>query len=107
MPTLFKEIAGSPCEQYNSEGFQATRTFLVAWEDRDDFAAELLGTAAGGSGGPVQYPDKPTVHAIRLQLEPFDPDAPDVQPLGDLMVGLNRYSGSFAKAIVDYETTIA
>ncbi len=107
MPTLFKELAGSPSEQYNSEGFHATRTFLIAWEDRDDFAAEVMGTAAGyGGGGPIHYPGKPAVCAVRLRFEPFDPDAPDVQTLGDLMVGLNSYGRSLAKATVDYETTI-
>ena len=107
MLTLFKELAGSPSEQYDSEGFRATRTFLIAWEDRDTFAAEVMGTAAENqSGGPIHYPGKPSVHAVQLRFEPFDTDAPDVQPLHDLTVGLNSYSDSFAKAIVDYQTMI-
>lgn len=107
MPTLFKELAGSPCEQYNTGGFLATRTFLVAWEDRNAFAAEVMGTAIEFGGvGSVHYPGRPEVHAVRLRFEPFDPDAPDVQTLEDLTIGLNSYSGSFAKAIVDYQTLI-
>lgn len=107
MPTLFKELAGSPREQYNSEGFRATRTFLIAWEDRDAFAAEVMGTATEyGGGGSVHYPGKPAVYAVRLRFEPFDPDEPDVRSLDDLTIGLNSYSGSFAKAIVDYRTII-
>ncbi len=107
MSTLFKELAGSPREQYTSEGFLAIRTFLIAWEDRDAFAVEVLGTVSEyGSGTSVHYPGKPSVLAVRLRFEPFDPDAPDVQPLGDLTVGLNSYSGSFAKATVDYRTLV-
>lgn len=107
MSTLFKELAGSPSEQYAPEGFLATRTFLIAWEDRDAFAVEVLGTASvHGGGTSVHYPGKPSVAAIRLRFEPFDPDAPDVQTLGDLTVGLNSYSGSFAKAIVEYRTIV-
>lgn len=103
MPTLFKELAGSPCEEYTSEGFSATRTFLIAWEDRDAFASEVMGL---GGAPPVHYPGKPAVLAVRLRLEPFDPEAPDVQPLDDLTVGLNSYTRSFAKATVDYRTIV-
>lgn len=106
MSTLFQELAGSPTEQYTSDGFTATRTFLIAWEDRDAFAAEVMGTASQyGGGTPVQYPGKTSVVAVRLRFEPFDPDAPDVQTLDALTIGLNSYSGSYAKAIVDYDTT--
>jgi hypothetical protein len=107
MPILFKELAGSPSEQYNFEGFRATREFLIAWEDRDAFAAEIMGTATEyGGGGSVHYPGKPSVYAVRLRFEPFDPEAPDVQTLDDLTVGLNSYGDSFARAIVDYRTIV-
>ncbi|NLS92070.1 MAG: hypothetical protein GXX96_07805 [Planctomycetaceae bacterium] len=107
MSILFKELAGSPSEEYNSGGFLATRSFLIAWEDRDAFAAEVMGTASQYGGGvSVHYPGKPAVYAVRLRFEPFDPDAPDVQTLDDLTTGLNSYSGSFAKAIVDYQTLV-
>lgn len=96
MCVLFKELAGSPSEEYNSGGFMATRTFLIAWEDRDAFAAEVMDTAN-------HYPGKPTVSAVRLRFEPFDPNDPDVQAVDDTTTGLNSSSGSFAKAIVDYQ----
>ena len=105
MPTLFKELAGSPSEQYTLEGFRATRQFLIAWEDRDAFAAEVLGTATEyGGGGSVHYPGKPSVYAVKLRFVPFDPEAADVQNLDELTVGLNSYGDSFARAIVDYRT---
>ena len=43
MSVPFKELGGSPVEQYGLEGFRAQRTFLIAWEDRDAFAADYLG----------------------------------------------------------------
>jgi hypothetical protein len=107
MTTLFKELAGSPAEQHTSDGFLATRKFLIAWEDRDAFAVEVMGAASvNGGSTSVHYPGKPSVFAVRLSFEPFDPGAPDVQTLGDLTVGLNSYSGSFAKATVDYRTIV-
>jgi hypothetical protein len=105
MPVAFKELGGSPVEAYNLEGFRAERQLLIAWEDRDAFAAELLGRAADhGSRTAVQYPGKPSVFAVGVRYEPFDPDNPDQKPLAGLAEGLNSYSSSFAKAIVEYAT---
>lgn len=105
MSVTFKELGGSPVEQYGLDGFSAQRRFLIAWEDRDAFAAEILGTASEHGGRTwVSYPGKTEVFAVRLRYEPFDPGNPDSQDLGELADGLNSYSGSFAKAVVDYRT---
>ena len=105
MSVPFKELGGSPVEQYGLDGFSARRKFLIAWEDRDAFAAEVLGIAVSHGGTTwAQYPGKPSVFAVRLRYEPFDPESPDVKSLGELTEGLNSYSGSFAKAVVDYRT---
>lgn len=108
MATAFKELGGSPVEQYGADGFSAWREFLIAWEDRDQFAAEVLGQAAQ-SGGPrgVGYPGKPAVRATSIRFEPFDPTRPDHKPLADLTRDLNSYSQSFAKAKVEYRTLAA
>jgi hypothetical protein len=105
MSVAFKELGGSPVEQYGPDGFRARREFLIAWEHRDAFAAALLGTAASHGGAPqVRYPGKSSVFAVRLRYEPFDPDNPDPKALASLTDGLNGYSSSFAKATVEYET---
>jgi len=105
MSISFKELGGSPVEQYSLEGFTARREFLIAWEDRDAFAVEVLGMATEHGGRTwVNYPGKTSVFAVKLRYEPFDPDNPDLKSLAGLTEGLNSYSGSFAKAIVDYQT---
>lgn len=105
MSVAFKELGGSPVERYSSHGFGATREFLVAWEDRDAFAIEVLGEAAVHGGNTwVNYPSKPSVFATKLQYEPFDPDNPDQKVISELTEGLNSYSNSFAKATVTYQT---
>jgi hypothetical protein len=105
MPVAFKEIGGSPVEDYASGGFSARREFLVAWEDRDAFAAEVLGQAAQYGATPsLNYPGKTSVFATSVRFEPFDPDNPDPKVLADLAAGLNSYSHSFAKATVAYRT---
>lgn len=105
MSVLFKELGGSPREQYGLDGFSARREFLVAWEDRDAFAAEIMGTATEHAGRvSAHYPGKTSVFAVKLRYEPLDPDNPDTQSLVDLTEGLNSYSSSFAKAVVDYKT---
>ena len=105
MSVPFKELGGSPLEQYGLDGFSARREFLIAWEDREAFAVEVIGRATehGGSVS-VHYPGKTSVFAVKLRYEPFDPDNPDSKALADLTDGLNSYSGSFAKAVVDYKT---
>jgi hypothetical protein len=108
MSIPFKELGGSPQEQYNSEGFRAKRTFLIAWEDRDAFAVEVLGLVGDeGAKGAVYYPGKPSAAAIKVRYEPFDPDNPDAKEIPDLTSGLNSYSNSFAKATVEYQTVTA
>jgi len=108
MSVPFQEIGGSPVEQYGLEGFTARRQFLLAWEDRDAFAAEVLGRAvAHGSSTWAHYPGKASVFAVRVRYEPFDPNGPDAKPIAGLTEGLNSYNGSFAKAIVDYRTVNA
>lgn len=105
MSVSFKELGGSPTEQYTLEGFNAQRQFLIAWEDRDAFAAEVMGRASEHGGQAwVNYPDKTSVFAVKLRYEPFDPDNPDSKTIAQLTEGLNSYSGSFAKAVVDYRT---
>lgn len=105
MAVAFRELGGSPVEEYALEGFRARREFLIAWEDRDAFAGEVLGLA-GGHGGRiwVQYPGKPSVFAVKLRYAPLDPDGPDRKELADLAEGLNSYSQSFARATVEYRT---
>jgi len=105
MSVPFKELGGSPVEEYGPDGFRARREFLIAWEHRDAFAAELLGTAAAHGGAPqLRYPGKSSVFAFSLRYEPFDPDHPDPKALASLTDGLNSYSSSFAKATVQYGT---
>ena len=105
MSVPFKELGGSPVEKYSLEGFSARRQFLIAWEDRDAFAAEVLGRASEHGGDTwVSYPGKTSVFAIRVRYEPFDPNNPDSKSIAGLTEDLNSYSNSFAKAVVDYKT---
>ncbi|MBN2218332.1 MAG: hypothetical protein JW719_13230 [Pirellulales bacterium] len=105
MGVAFRELGGSPREQYDANGFSARRELLVAWEDRDAMAVEILGEAAQYGGNSwTTYPGKPSVFAVSIRYEPVDADRPDRQELASLTQGLNSYSGSFAKAIVTYET---
>ncbi len=105
MSVTFRELGGSPVEQYDAGGFSARREFLIAWEDRDAFAVEVLGEAAatGGQTG-TTYPGKNAARAVRIGFQPVDPEHPDNQELTQLAAGLNGYSGSFAKAVVEYGT---
>jgi hypothetical protein len=105
MSIAFKELGGSPVETYAPGGFYGRRQFLIAWEDRDAFAAEILGQAPQFGATPsLNYPGKTSVFATSVRFEPFDPNSPDPQILASLADGLNSYSHSFAKATVNYQT---
>ncbi|GAB6164277.1 hypothetical protein JCM19992_02770 [Thermostilla marina] len=107
MSVPFTELAGSPREEYTLNGFRARRTFLVRWEDRRAFAAELLGSADGVTGRPWSpYPGTSGVFAVAVRFEPVEPETLRPQELLDATSELNDYSGSFAKAIVEYRTIL-
>jgi len=107
MPVIFRELAGSPEEEYTLDGFRARRTFLVPWEERHAFAAEILGTGGNHGGRPwAPYPGKDGVYAVAIRFAPADPDAIQTFSEADLSPEecLAGYSGSFAKAVVEYAT---
>lgn len=105
MAVAFRELGGSPVEQYDATGFSARREFLISWEDRDAFAVEVLGLSARHGGQTsVAYPGNSLATAVEVKYEPVDAEHPDSQEIGLLAEGLNSYSGSFAKAMVNYGT---
>ena len=105
MSVTFHEIAGSPVEQYSAAGFSARREFIIAWNDRDAFAAEILGLASDYTQMErVGYPGKASVFATGIRYEPLDPTAVDTKTLDDIATELNSYGKAFARALVDYRT---
>lgn len=106
MGVFFQELAGSPRERHGPDGFRAVRRFLVAWEDREAFAAEVLGRGGGDAPRPgSRYPGKSDVYAAAVTFEPADPAA-----LRTLLAGqgddpsalLADYSGTPVVAKVEY-----
>ncbi|MDO4574054.1 MAG: hypothetical protein Q4D98_02445 [Planctomycetia bacterium] len=101
----FYELAGSPTEKYTTEGFRATRTFLVAWENREEFAKNIMGNASRFDYKiAAYYPNRTSVFPIRITLTPAENEAVVRQTLSQLHTDLAAYDGSWAKAVVDYET---
>lgn len=109
----FKEMAGSPKESFDDDGFKAVMTLMCAWPDRIDLAKQLAGSAtlypngrtvrtdpyeypygtggqpAPGSGIPLGTP--PVVHGV--EVEPLE---------GGNQAALttdNRF-GTYAQAVV-------
>ena len=102
MSLAFKELAGSPIEEYGPDGLTATRHLLCAWDERHQVVEQLLGDGYlfGGSCG-ASYPGHACAVAMRVRCEPFTDDLV-AQTLDSLTEGLNRYEG-FAKLTVRYE----
>ncbi len=106
MSMSFRELAGSPVEEYGPQGFRARREFLVAWEDRAAFAAAALGAASGYGGGlAASYPGRSAVRAVSLKFEPFEP-RPDEKPLASLTADMNSYSGAPLRAVIEYRSLV-
>lgn len=102
MAIAFKELAGSPVEQFDAAGMTARREFLCAWDDRRALVEALLGDGYefGGSAR-AGYPGTENVVAVRAKVEPLADDLL-TQQFSGLTEGLNAYGG-FAKVVVDYE----
>ncbi|MGL4595313.1 MAG: hypothetical protein ACRCUY_11335 [Thermoguttaceae bacterium] len=101
----FQELGGSPVERYTFEGFSATRRFLLPWEKRTEFALAVFGNPKS----PLQerrliYPGRKDVFARSLHFEPFDPSAINAKEMVNLAKDFVNYNGSFAKAVVEYQT---
>ena len=101
----FQELAGSPMEQYSSDGFTAHRQFLVPWEQRSEFAMAVFGSSSQKeSERRLYYPGRSDAIAWKLRFEPFDPSAIGIRDLENLKTDFADYNGSFAKAMIDYHT---
>jgi hypothetical protein len=103
MSTSFKELSGSPKENYGPGGMTAQRQLICAWQDRNAFVQEILGDGYQfGGQNPVSYPGVSGILAVQVQVEPLTDDMIR-QELGELIEGLNAYQG-FAKVTVKYQT---
>jgi hypothetical protein len=103
MSISFKELTGSPVETYDSDGMKAVRQLICAWDDRNSFVAEILGSGyQSGTLSAIAYPDASSVLAAKVEVEPLTDDMAK-QELTSLTGGLNSYNG-FAKVTVTYET---
>lgn len=101
----FYELAGSPQEKYTAAGFQARRRFLVAWEDRANFAKDIMGSASRFDyRSAAYYPERNSVFPSEITIEPADKNAVVQKSLKHLHLDLNSYKGSWALVTVDYET---
>ncbi len=101
---VFYELAGSPVEVFSSEGFSATRRFLVRWEDREAFARDVMGDATVFNYQcSTYYPQRTSVFPTRITLQPADSQTLERQTLTALHLGLNSYDG-WAVATVEYTT---
>lgn len=104
MTVRFKELAGSPVENYGPKGMTAQRRILCAWEDRLAMVSELLGTgytfgAVGGAG----YPGRQSVVAAQVKVEPFEARPDEQGGFSQISTQLNSYGGQFAQLTIDYE----
>lgn len=100
----FFELAGSPRESFTTEGFQAVRRFLVRWEDRENFARDVLGNSdIFNYRTSTFYPNRPSVFPVHLTFQPADEKTLARQEISALHLGLNSYDG-WALAEIEYET---
>jgi hypothetical protein len=105
MTVAFKELTGSPKENYGPNGMTAERHLICAWQDRNSFVEEILGEGCQfGISNPVSYPGASGVLAAQVAVEPLTDDMVK-QNLASLTEGLNAYQG-FAKVTIKYETSL-
>lgn len=108
MGIVFQELAGSPRERHGPDGFRAVRRFLIAWEDREAFAAAVLGRAGANPRPAGRYPGKSDAYAVSVTFEPADPASLRTLLAGqgdDVSDLLADYTGTPAVAKVEYRGT--
>lgn len=100
----FFELAGSPIEVFSESGFSATRRFLVRWDERSDFARDIMGNSTVFNyQSSTYYPNRTSVFPIKITISPADEKTLLPKEISALHLGLNSYSG-WALAVVEYET---
>jgi hypothetical protein len=108
MNVAFKELAGSPVENYGLRGIKSERRVLCAWEDRQALTTQLLGSGYSfGSATPqAPYPGSDNVVAMQVKIEPFEARPDDAGQFTDITAQLNSYSGQFALVTITYELLV-
>ena len=101
----YREIGGSPKEQYDQYGFSAQREFLIPWNLRNEFIEKVFGNPDRSYLKKLlAYPGMDKTVATSLKIEPFDPEAIESDDSFDLETDLPRYGGSCLKAIIEYQS---
>jgi hypothetical protein len=79
LTVAFKELQGSPTENYGPNGITAQRDVVCSWADRHDLRDELLGDGYSfGNTAAATYPDNDQLVAMNVQIKPFDNAVPGV-----------------------------
>lgn len=103
MAISFRELAGSPEETYNREGFNAKREILVAWADRGEMIRALLGdNFAFGGASLATYPDMSDVVVDNIKTVPWTTKVPDDAVHTEIEDDLNDYTGQYAHMTIAY-----
>lgn len=100
------ELDDSPQELIDDRGLTATRTFLLPWANRYEFAAGMIARPWFGLYLPEKYPGFDLVRVKSIALQPFT-DRPDFQVMVDPAYVLNTYSTGACLARVEYNTVQA
>jgi hypothetical protein len=91
MSVAWRELIGSPEEEYGSGGMRATRTIMCAWADRHAVLMDVLGNGYGiGGTGAKRYPGQDAVWVVSAKVKPFTSD-PASQVFTDIETNLNSY----------------
>jgi hypothetical protein len=79
MTVAFKELQGSPIEDYGPNGITARREVVCSWADRHALRDELLGDGYAFNTTPAAtYPGNDQLVAMNVQIKPFDNAVPGV-----------------------------
>jgi len=104
MPTYcYRELAGSPEEDYGPGGMKATRRFVTDWDDRNAVVLEILGDGYEfAATGAMEYPGAERVKAMRCRARPYIATPDTQQEFDDITSDINAYR--YCELTVEYET---